>query len=210
MLGLLLFAIGVMYTPGPVNLLSLNMGLANDFHLHTPFSFGVGCAVAFWFLVFGYAGTLLIAVDFLPYIAAVGVCLILYLAVKLVRVPLAPEDTDKAVTGDGNLPSSVFSFKEGFLLQLFNPKAMLVVLPVTTIQFPAMGIQGMGILIWSVVLGGLGFGAPFSYAVMGSAFSRRVKGGYWMRYLNFGMALMLVYVAGDMAYHHVYCALTAG
>jgi threonine/homoserine/homoserine lactone efflux protein len=77
MLGILFFAIGVMYTPGPVNILSLNSGAQKQFTAHIPFCYGVGTALIFWFLLIGYTGSLIVNDTLLPVIAVAGICFIL-------------------------------------------------------------------------------------------------------------------------------------
>ncbi len=200
MFGILLFAFGVMYTPGPVNILSLNMGAQKRFRSHIPFCFGVAVALAFWFVLIGYAGSAVVNDTLLPVIAGAGVCFILYLAGRMLtsRVEVSGE------SGTG----VVLTFRDGLFMQLLNPKAMLVVLPVTTVQFPAAGIDGAGIAVWSAFLALLGFGAPMTYAAFGLYVSRHIGGAASLKFLNIIMGLMLIAVAADMGYHHVYPALS--
>ncbi|KIX15118.1 LysE family translocator [Dethiosulfatarculus sandiegensis] len=199
MLGILLLAIGVMYTPGPVNILSLNCGAQRKVSAHAPFCLGVAVALSFWFILIGYTGSMVINENLLPVISGAGVCFILYLAYKIL--------TSKVQTNGASEPPALLTFKDGFLMQLLNPKAMLVVLPVTTIQFPAAGIQGIWITVWSVGLGALGFGAPMLYAALSSFITRHISGTGYLKYLNIVMGLMLIAVAVDMGYHHVYAAI---
>ncbi|OIQ48936.1 cysteine/O-acetylserine exporter [Pseudodesulfovibrio hydrargyri] len=199
MLGIILFCIGVMYTPGPVNILSLNCGMQRSPSRHIPFCLGVGTALAFWFTVVGYAGAVVVGGGMLPLIAGLGTCFILYLGWKV-------------VTSDVNLGRDAESvpamdFKDGLFMQLLNPKAFMVVLPVTTIQFPAAGIGGAAVAGWSLVLGILSVGAPFSYAAIGALVSKRIDNARYFKLLNYIMGVMLFLVAGDMAYEHVYLAL---
>ncbi len=199
MLGILLFAIGVMYTPGPVNILSLNSGAQKRFRAHIPFCFGVASALWIWFMLIGYTGSMIVNDTLLPVIAVAGVCFILYLTYKILSSKV--EDVGK------NATVTVLTYKDGLLMQLLNPKSMLVVLPVTTVQFPAAGIDGVWIAIWSVCLGTLGFGAPFAYAACGAYVSRYFRGNTYLKVMNVIMGLMLLAVAADMAYAHVYLAL---
>lgn len=198
MLGILFFAIGVMYTPGPVNILSLNSGAQKQFGVHIPFCCGVGTALCFWFLLIGYTGNLIVNDTLLPAIAVTGICFILYLAYKIMSAEVNDPSTNENVT--------VLTYKDGLLMQLLNPKSMLVVLPVTAVQFPAAGIEGIGIAVWSVFLGALGFGAPFLYAACGTFVSRNFCGNTYLKILNTIMGIMLIAVAVDMAYSHVYLA----
>ncbi len=202
MLEIVLFAFGVMYTPGPVNLLSLNSGTHKQFRRHLPFCLGVATALGCWFLLVGYTGSLLVNNAILPVIAGAGVGFILYLAYKVLVSKVDVSNTDTT--------TAVLTYKDGLLMQLLNPKAMMVVLPVTAIQFPAAGIDGAWIAIWSVGLSALGFGAPLTYAAFGAYAARHIQSNTYLKVMNVIMGIMLIAVALDMAYAHVYLALTAG
>lgn len=196
MLGIFLFAVGVMYTPGPVNILSLNSGAQKHFLTHIPFCFGVATALGFWFLLIGYTGSMIVNDTLLPIIAVSGVCFILYLAYKIMSSKVEDINKDEAV--------AVLTYKDGLLMQLLNPKSMLVVLPVTAVQFPAVGIDGIWIAVWSIGLGALGFGAPFAYAACGAYVSRYFTSRSYLKAMNFIMGFMLILVAADIAYSQVY------
>jgi threonine/homoserine/homoserine lactone efflux protein len=201
MTGILLFAIGVMYTPGPVNILSLNSGAQKRFRAHIPFCVGVASALWIWFLLIGYTGSMIVNDALLPIIAVAGVGFILYLAYKILSSKV--DEVGKSET------ATVLGYKDGLLMQLLNPKSLLVVLPVTAVQFPAAGIDGVWIAVWSFCLGGLGFGAPFAYAACGAYVSRYFRGNSYLKVMNIVMGLMLIAVAVDMAYSHIYLALVA-
>jgi len=188
-----------MYTPGPVNILSLNSGAQKQFRAHIPFCFGVANALSFWFLLVGYTGSIIVNDTLLPTIAGAGVCFILYLAYKIM--------TRKIKAASKNDTVAVLTYKDGLLMQLLNPKSMLVVLPVTTVQFPVAGIDGIWIAVWSVCLGALGFGAPLSYAAFGAYVSRYIRGNTYLKVMNVLMGLMLIAIALDMGYSYVYLAL---
>ncbi|MCV6591001.1 MAG: hypothetical protein OIF57_18565 [Marinobacterium sp.] len=61
MVEILLYAFGIMYTPGPVNLLSLNGGINGHAVQGWRFCIGVGCAMWLLFLLFGYTGAWLVS-----------------------------------------------------------------------------------------------------------------------------------------------------
>lgn len=201
MLGILFFAIGVMYTPGPVNILSLNSGAQKQFRAHIPFCCGVASALGFWFFLLGYTGSVIVNASLLPIIAGAGVCFILYLACKILSSKVEDAGRNETVT--------VLAYKDGLLMQLLNPKSMLVVLPVTAVQFPAAGIDGVWIAVWSVCLAALGFGAPLTYAACGAYVSRHIRGNTYLKVMNIIMGMMLIAVAVDMGYSHVYLALVS-
>jgi len=192
MLHILLFCVGIMYTPGPVNLLSLNNGLQRGLTAQLPFCLGVGVAMSVSMMLAGYAGSGLADTAFLPYVALAGCVFILYLAFKVLTssVNLEPNAADEGVRG----------FRDGLLMQILNPKSFLVVLPVGTVQFPAEGIHGPAIALWSVGLGMLAFGAPTSWAAAGALIGRRIANPKWFRLFNLAMGLLLVFVALDMAW----------
>lgn len=198
MLAIIIFAICIMYTPGPVNLLSLNNGLQKRFLAHIPFSIGVGIALFLWFLIIGYSGTSIIQESMLPYLGILGSGMITYLAFKILQAPLH--------SGAGE--AKHLTFTDGLLMQLLNPKSFLVVLPVATVQFPAAGIQGSAIVVWSLALGLLGTGAPISYAAIGTLVGRRdVCTTKFLNRCNTVMGIILLAVAADIAYRFSYLPL---
>ncbi|WP_342594985.1 LysE family transporter [Salinicola lusitanus] len=93
---IVLYAFTVMYTPGPVNLLSLNEGLSASLRKTWGFFAGVALAIFCWFAVIGFAGQILIVRDLVPYIALAGSAYILYLAFKVFT-------STPTTTGDGKV-----------------------------------------------------------------------------------------------------------
>jgi len=196
MIGIVLYCFGVMYTPGPVNVLSLNQGVQRRFTQHIPFCVGVGGALCLWFLFVGYAGSAVMSDKVMPIISGLGSAFILYLAYKIIF-----SNVDGLVDEE---ESSAFTFRDGLLMQLLNPKSFLAVLPVTAVQFPAAGIEGVQIALWAVGLSALGFGAPLAYTYVGSKLSRFISNTTCLRWFNYLMGAALIYVAWDMAYKHVF------
>jgi threonine/homoserine/homoserine lactone efflux protein len=199
MFKIIIFCLSIMYTPGPVNLLSISRGIQQKYTAHIPFCIGVGGALLFWFMLTGYAGTAVISKSFLPVLTFFGVLFILYLAFKLMS-----SKVDNISEGQ---PATDLKMRDGFLMQLLNPKSFMVVLPVTTVQFPAAGITGWTIALWSVMLAVLGFGAPLVYAVFGEGISKHIERISWFKYLNIIMGIMLLFLAIDMAYEDIFLVL---
>lgn len=192
---ILLFAFGIMYTPGPVNLLALNNGLQGRLGAQVPFSLGVAVALFLWFVLVGHAGSGIVSQATLPWIGIPGCAFIVYLAVKIMRSKV---DMNGAKRSEG-----VTTFRDGLLIQLLNPKAFMVVLPVTTIQFPEAGITGAQIAVWSALLALMGFGAPTTYAALGALLGQRINRPLWFRAFNAAMGALLLFVAADMAVRNV-------
>ncbi|MCO4759222.1 MAG: LysE family transporter [Oceanospirillaceae bacterium] len=197
MVEILAYALGIMYTPGPVNLLSLNSGLNGQSSTHWRFCLGVGCAMFSMFLILGYTGAWIVTPASQLIISAIGTVYIAYLAYKIAR-------SSVQVTKQTQQPTATLSFKAGLLMQLLNPKSMIVIVPIVTVQFPAAGITGNAIFFWTLLLGVLAFGAPGSYLLMGTHLGKLISHPIYFRILNLCMALLLIYVAADIAYHHVY------
>ncbi len=195
MVEILAYAFGIMYTPGPVNLLSLNQGLNGQLRL--KFCIGVGCAMLPLFILFGFTGTLLVSEQYQILISIAGCLYIFYLAYKIVRANITISQDSQTETEE------TLTFRSGLLMQLLNPKAPVAILPIATVQFPAAGISGTIIVVWSIILATMAFGAPSVYMLMGKHLSRFITKPQSFRLLNSAMALLLLYVAGDIAWNHV-------
>nr|WP_289072513.1 LysE family transporter [uncultured Halomonas sp.] len=201
MLAIVAYALGVMYTPGPVNLLGLNVGINGQGKTSLGFCLGVGLAMLLYLLVLGWAGAAWISQDSLVLLSALGCAYILYLAYKVARAN---------ATLDTHAPAPrMLSFRDGLMMQLLNPKAMVATLPIATLQFPAEGIQGMSLFIWALGLAALAAGAPGSYVVIGSLLGQRVRQPMFIKGFNWIMAGLLVAVSLSIGYEHVWLVVTA-
>ncbi len=204
MVEILVYAFGIMYTPGPSNLLSLNAGLNGHVSSSLRFCLGVACAMLLLFLLFGYTGAWLINPGYQLWISGAGSLYIAYLAYKIVKSSITPtglESTDQ-VSSDSRL-----NFQSGLIMQLLNPKSFIVIFPIVTVQFPAAQISGSAIVLWAILLSGMAFGAPSSYLLMGVRLGKAIHQSGYFRWLNMVMASLLIYVSADIAYSHVYLKL---
>lgn len=194
------YAIGIMYTPGPINLLGLSSGLNKQTRSHLGFFIGVGSAMFILFVLLGYLGLQVINPQFLPYVSLIGCGYILYIAWKVAKAKVQVSDT----SADASL-----SFFDGLFMQLLNPKALVATLPIATIQFPSADITGAAIVFWSLILAILAFGAPTSYSLAGLMLGKQVSRPGIFNVFNKLMAVLLVYVALMIAYEHVLTPLMA-
>lgn len=194
------YAIGIMYTPGPINLLGLSSGLNKQTRSHLGFFIGVGSAMFILFVLLGYLGLQVINPQFLPYVSLIGCGYILYIAWKVAKAKVQVSDT----SADASL-----SFFDGLFMQLLNPKALVATLPIATIQFPSADITGAAIVFWSLILAILAFGAPTSYSLAGLVLGKQVSRRGVFNVFNKLMAALLVYVALMIAYEHVLTPLMA-
>ena len=201
MLAIIAYALGVMYTPGPVNLLGLNVGINGQARQSVGFCLGVGTAMLAYLLVLGWAGAAWINDDALVVVSALGCSYIIYLACKIAR-------SNADFSTPANVPR-LLSYRDGLVMQLLNPKAIVATLPITTLQFPAAGIHGLSLVIWAFGLAMLAAGAPGSYVVMGSLVGQRIKNPAIVRRFNGLMAGLLVAVAFSIGFEHVWLPLTS-
>ena len=198
MLEIFLFSFGIIFAPGPLNFLSLNQGVNKRFGKMIGFFAGVGGATLVLFLLLGYTGERFISMDYLIYISCIGSSYILYLAYKVFK---------SSIDFDDQANARLLTFKEGFFMQLFNPKAPLVALPIATISFPANDITGIKIAMMSLIISFMAGMAPCSYGFFGERFSQIIMNKRILKVFNKLMALLLVYVAFSIFRDHVYLVL---
>lgn len=182
----------VMYSPGPVNILALNDALKGRRWGIAGYCVGVGLAMFTGFLVLGYVGEMVIAAPFLTWLAASGSVYILYLAYQLWIARPCYETTGQ---DDKSL-----RFHTGYLLQLLNPKGFIVILPVTTVMFPAADIHGAAIIGCAGLISLGAIAAPGVYAAGGTLIGRRFIQARFFLLFNRIMAVMLVFVACSIVY----------
>lgn len=198
MIEMILYGIAIMYTPGPVNLMGLNLGFGKKFKESIGFFIGVGIAMFILFIVYGYTSNRIMKKEYLIYTSIIGGIYILYLAFKVFIEDINIEEKSE---------KKPLSIKDGFIMQIVNPKASLAALPIATINFPANDIAGIKILIMSILFGLIVIGAPLTYCLAGQFCSNLIKNKKVLLIFNKIMALMLLYVAFSIFKDHVYDVL---
>ncbi len=198
MIELFLYAIGIMYSPGPVNLLGINIGLMNKIKQSLTFYAGIGTSLFMYFIILGFAGEKIVKKEYLIYFSIIGSVYILYLALKIWNSTTKIKDGSKGID---------FNFKNAFIIQTLNPKSILAVLPIVTIHFPANNITGFKVFIVSIILAILGYFAPFVYSLIGKFLSHVIKNEMFFSVFNKIMSAFLIFVALSMFWEHVYLVL---
>lgn len=183
-LEIILYALSVMYSPGPVNALGLNAGLQGQARRALGFYAGVGCAMLILFLALGYAGAALVSGALLPWLALLGGGYCLYLGYRIARAAPPTAEEEGGATR--------LTFASGLLIQGLNPKGWLAVLPIATVMFPAAQVTGGKIVLWSLPLALSAGGAPASYALLGALLGRYLVQGRGLRGVNLLLGLSLV------------------
>lgn len=200
-----LYAFSVMYSPGPVNFMALNAGLTGRFRRSLGFFVGVGCALLVLFILFGYTGEAIISQGALPYISLIGGLYTLYLAYQVyTATTVVPGEASEAPVA----AQKTLTFWSGFLIQVLNPKGIMVVLPITSVMLPAAHITGASIAIVSALLAIAGGGAPGVYSLLGAILGRRITRESYFTVFNRLMGLALVVCAFFM-FHAFYLHVQA-
>lgn len=190
MLGIILYGISILFSPGPVTLVSLNKGLNKSFRNSIPFFVSIGIATYLLLILYGFAGDLLIKDSYLAVISVLGCGYMVYLSIKMFRHSIHLQDQEGRHIG----------FKEGFLMQFLNPKATLAALPIATMQFPTNNIDGFKIPLVSLLFLFMGILSPMLYALIGRYASRWITKPGWINVFNKGMAVLLFTVALTILY----------
>jgi threonine/homoserine/homoserine lactone efflux protein len=185
MLEILVFAFGVMYTPGPVNGLALMTGMTERLRSALLFCVGVGAAMALLFLVVGALGGQVIHPWMQQGIGLVGGVYIAYLAFGLFKA-----------SGETKAAKVQLGFKTGFIMQITNPKSMIAVLPIVGVLFPKVGLAGWQVVAPSLILGVMAFGAPLVYLMAGWWMGKRIRPSVLV-WINRLMAVLLGYLAAQ-------------
>ncbi|MEP3349022.1 MAG: LysE family transporter [Marinomonas sp.] len=187
MLEIIIYAFGIMYSPGPANTLALLAGVNGQGWRAFLYCVGVGFAMLIWFLVIGYLGSEIIPEGYQSIISIIGGLYIAYLAVKIMYSSFQQQSSDDKATE--------LSFKMGLILQLCNPKSMVAIVPIVTIQLPRISVEGEQIALWSLVIGIMACGAPSTYLLCGSCLKKVATNPNVMAWLNRIMAMLLLFVA---------------
>lgn len=187
MLAIIIYAFGVMYSPGPANMLALLAGVNGQGWRAFLYCVGVGLAMLILFLLIGYLGGDIIPLEYQSIIAILGGVYIAYLGVKILQASFQ-QSALKA-------KNTAVSFKIGLILQLCNPKALVAIVPIVTVQFPRAQIEGGQIALWSLGLAVMACGAPSTYFLAGSRLKKAAMNPNIMAWVNRVMALLLFYVA---------------
>lgn len=202
MIQMILYSITIMYTPGPVTMTATQIGLQKRMKEGIPFYFGIGFAVFALYILLGYFGSLLLKDENILVISIIGSFYMFYFGIKIFTS--VPDFSVKEVNKN---EQKMIGFVEGFLLQFFNPKALLAVLPVITIYFPLYHISGIKILGMACFFMVLVMGAPAMYAtaaeLLCESFFKRTR----MVWINRVMGIILLYMSFSNFYQHVWQVL---
>lgn len=183
------FAFAMAATPGPNNTMVAASGASYGVARSLPLMAGIGMGVAGIMLVVSAFGTSLI-VD--PRVGAtlkwIGIAYLLWLAWKIATAEPAVSDAAEPVRG------KPFSFIQGALLQIVNPKLWVIVGGAMVTYGQAAGnVKGYTVAaVFAVIFGIMTFISTLGWTVLGASIGRLLTSRRSARIFNGVMAALLV------------------
>lgn len=184
LLALFAFAAITAFTPGPNNTMLMASGMNFGFRRSLPMVFGVCTGFPFMIACVGLG--LGKVFDLLPWLYAVlkyaGAAYMLWMAWKI---------ANSGPAGEGDVKSKPSSFISMALFQWVNPKAWIMsITALSAYTVPSqyyVGVASVVLAFWFV-----GFASSSSWALFGSALRHVMNDARYYRWINFGLALLLV------------------
>jgi cysteine/O-acetylserine efflux protein len=163
------------------------MGIQVGYRRSIPYFWGIATGFFSIMLLGGLFASLLVRV--LPEVVQVfsyaGAAYILYLAYRVLHV-------DYALSGQSPI---LLGYKDGLLLQLFNPKVLVLALTVYTTFLGTMDRNISSLFLSALFLTIMSFSAISLWAFFGTTFARLLTSQKARRMVNGALALLLVYSA---------------
>lgn len=179
------FAFAMAGTPGPNNTMVTASGANHGFRRTLPVAVGMGAGVAaIIFAVAAAGGTIVSEPRVHLVLKWVGVAYLLWLAWRIATAPVG-------VTGEGDRRRP-FTFVEGALLQLVNPKLWVMVAG-AVVTYGGSAAQGLDVpAAFAVIFGGATLASTLAWAGIGVGARRFLASARSLRVFNRVMALLLV------------------
>lgn len=191
---LFLFTFITIYTPGPANITCTSMGVKHGIKKSINFIYGSSIGFTFVALLGGlFSNLLLTAMPSLESIMRwVGAAYILYLAYNILKVDYSFAQDDKKIK------VQPLNFKHGVLIQLLNPKSIIFLLTLYTAFLHPIANNPIFVLLFTLILGIIGFGANFLWASLGAGLSHFLNQERIKKAVNLILALLLVYTSARL------------
>jgi threonine/homoserine/homoserine lactone efflux protein len=181
---LIAFAAITAFTPGPNNTLLMASGMNFGFRRSIPMALGVCLGFPFMIACVGLGlGKIF---DLLPWLYAVlkyaGAAYMLWMAWKIAF---------SGPAGEGDVEAKPLSFTSMALFQWINPKAWIMsVTALSAYTLPSNYYVGVATVVAAFVV--MGFSSASSWALFGSALRHVMNDARYYRWINFGLAVLLV------------------
>lgn len=179
------FAFAMAGTPGPNNTMVTASGANHGFRRTLPVAVGMGAGVAaIIFAVAAAGGTIVSEPRVHLVLKWVGIAYLLWLAWRIATAPVG-------VMGEGDWRRP-FTFVEGALLQLVNPKLWVMVAG-AVVTYGGSTAQGLAVpAAFAVIFGGATLASTLAWAGIGVGAGRFLASARSLRVFNRVMALLLV------------------
>ena len=180
----ILFAVVMLFTPGPNNILLMTSGLNVGFARTLPHMLGV--SIGFGLMVFLVGIGLGVIFKIYPVLYTVlkyaGAAYLLYLALAI--------GTSGKVE-EGKRKSRPLTFIEGAAFQWINAKGWIIALGAIT-TYAALTSFPFNVVLLSLLFAFVGTASSAAWALFGSGLSRVLKNPHHVRVFNIAMAVLLV------------------
>ena len=182
-----IFTFVTTFTPGPNTISSAMMGIQVGYRRSFPYFLGIATGFFSIMLLGGLFASLLVRVlpEVMQVFSYIGVVYILYLAYRVLHADYALSEQSTKLLG----------YKDGLLLQLFNPKVLVLALTIYTTFLGSMDRSIPALFLSALFLTTMSFSAISLWASFGAAFSHLLTSQKTRRLVNGLLALLLVYSA---------------
>jgi len=179
------------FTPGPNNVSSASMGMLYGYRKTLPYILGIVSGFFLVMLLCGFLSRTLLEVlpSFEVILRVVGALYIAWLAYETLR-----SSYDFELQKQPPL-----TFWRGFFLQLLNIKAIFYALTLYSGFLSSLTYRVDWLLLSAVCLACLGFCSVTIWTLFGSVIHKYLKKPALRRWVNIGLALLLVYTAVEIS-----------
>jgi cysteine/O-acetylserine efflux protein len=179
------------FTPGPSNISSSSLAVLYGFRRTLVYQAGLAVGVFLMMLLGGLVSASLLgwfpALE--PILRYAGAAYILYLAYGLVR----------ASYHFAERPAQPLGFWHGLLLQVSNPKLVVYALTLFSSFLAPIAGSAVWLVAAALVLAVVSACATSVWGLFGAQIKDRLRNPRLARWINFGLALFLVFAAVDLA-----------
>jgi cysteine/O-acetylserine efflux protein len=188
---LLSFVVITTFTPGPNNISSASMGVLFGYKATWRYIFGIGVGFFLLMLLCGLISTTLLQIlpDFENILRVIGAIYILWLAFHTLKASYAFNEDEQPLMG----------FSKGFMLQMLNPKVIVYGLTVYSAFLGGIVSKPLFLITSASFLAFVGFVAPSTWALFGSAIHTYLDRPRVKQLLNTALSLLLVGTAIELS-----------
>jgi len=179
------------FTPGPANIASSSLGVLYGLRRCLPYQAGLAAGVFLMMLLGGLVSASLLAgfPALEPVLRGVGAAYIFYLAYRLVRATYTFAEQPARPLGAGH----------GLLLNLSNPKLVVYSFTVFSSFLAPVADSAVGLIVAAFLLALVSACATLTWTLFGASIRARLRDPRFVRWVNIGLALALVYAALELA-----------